>query len=153
MMDKYFPQDTREALANAQVDESRWDDQPDQSAIETLIGLSASYRALARYVSGADLYMIPRNASDLLSLLTSYSRDAIHTTISQMRTEIQPGGYGRVCDIARVSLRNAVNADDNTSLLLALHRPAMHSSPIIAGSANNPRDRFEHSPPRRIKTM
>ena len=45
-----------------------WED--DQGSLnETLIALSAAYQALARYIGGADIYLMPRSQQDLLEKL------------------------------------------------------------------------------------
>ena len=36
---------------------------------ERLIALNASYQALARYIGGADIYLMPRSSADLLEKL------------------------------------------------------------------------------------
>ena len=60
------------------------------------MGLCASYLALARFMSGQDLYIAPRNKSELSNTLRSYSYDALHNLISQSRRELPPGGYSLV---------------------------------------------------------
>ena len=46
-------------------DNSFWEDNERGSLNEQLIALSASYQALARYIAGADIYLMPRNINDL----------------------------------------------------------------------------------------
>lgn len=60
------------------------------------MGLCASYVALARFISGQDLYISPRNGVELFQSLRSYSFDALHNLISQSRRELPPGGYTMV---------------------------------------------------------
>ena len=84
---------------------------------ETLIAGCAVYKAFDRYLSGKDLFILPKIRDELASVLyvnqfitgggTSsdgtvyvcrqrYSKDSIHNTISGARNALQPGGYTRV---------------------------------------------------------
>jgi hypothetical protein len=91
----------------------------DQSSVdESLIAGCASYRAFDRYLSGNDIFLLPRTRSELESILyvTSlffflrfpprgltlfhirrrYAYDAIHNAIASSRSPLQTGGYSRV---------------------------------------------------------
>ncbi|GLB33819.1 putative calcineurin-like phosphoesterase [Lyophyllum shimeji] len=121
-MDKFLAPHTPEAAAHIHLSENwlNWDsDHP--SINETLVAGCASYRAFDRYLSGADLFLHPRNRAELESILKRYSYDVIHNTIARSRSTLQPGGYSRVCHLAEKSIRNVLNTADNTPFLLALH--------------------------------
>jgi len=86
------------------------------SVDEALISGCASYRAFDRYLTGADLFLLPRTRAELESILYAsplihyvlsswffllfsrrrYSYDAIHNAIAKSRSTLQPGGYSRV---------------------------------------------------------
>ncbi|KAJ8517848.1 hypothetical protein ONZ45_g5001 [Pleurotus djamor] len=121
-MDHYLAPHTQEAKAHMHLTENwfTWDiEHP--SLDETLVAGCASYRAFNRYLSGADLFIIPRTRAELESILRRYSVDAIHNTISVARSPLQPGGYSRACHLAEESIRNVLNTGDNVASLLALH--------------------------------
>lgn len=115
------------------------------------MGLCASYAALARFISGQDLYIPPRSPRELLNTLRSYSFDALHNLISHSRTAMQPGGYSRVrcrglsppsdtdraqaCEIASTSLSTVVAAPEHTTYLLELHRRPI--DPGVAGGTDD----------------
>ena len=84
---------------------------------ETLIAGCAAYKAFARFLSGKDLFILPRTRNELASVLyvsqfiasavrhltndlyvcrQRYAKDSIHNTISGARNALQPGGYTRV---------------------------------------------------------
>lgn len=59
---------------------------------ETLIALCASYAAFARYIDGADIYLMPRSIIELESMLYAYIYfslallfNLIFTTVTDMR--------------------------------------------------------------------
>ncbi|KAG6814188.1 hypothetical protein H0H92_000865 [Tricholoma furcatifolium] len=123
-MDKFLAPHSPEAAAHIHLSENwlNWDsDHP--SINETLVAGCASYRAFDRYLSGADLFLHPRNRGELESILKRYSYDVIHNAIAKSRSTLQPGGYSRVCHLAEKSIRNVLNTSDNTPYLLALHNP------------------------------
>ncbi|KAG9219377.1 hypothetical protein CCMSSC00406_0001787 [Pleurotus cornucopiae] len=123
-MDQYLAPHTQEAKAHFHLSENwfGWDvEHP--SLDETLVAGCASYRAFNRYLSGADLFILPRTRTELESILRRYAVDAIHNTISVSRSPLQPGGYSRVCHLAEDSIRAVLNTGDNVGSLLALHLP------------------------------
>ncbi|TDL29507.1 hypothetical protein BD410DRAFT_779922 [Rickenella mellea] len=121
-MDRYLAPNTPEAQAHLFIKEnSHWEDEQ-PSVNETLIAFCASYAALARYVSGEDIYLMPRNAKELEATLWRYSHDAIHNTIAYSKSPLQLGGYSRICHIAEQSIGKMLSTNDNAAELLALHR-------------------------------
>jgi hypothetical protein len=85
------------------------------SVDESLIAGCASYRAFDRYLSGNDLFLLPRTRTELESILyvtaalpsppprpnilhirRRYAYDAIHNAIASSRSPLQTGGYSRV---------------------------------------------------------
>ncbi|KAK7049510.1 hypothetical protein VNI00_005541 [Paramarasmius palmivorus] len=119
MMDKFYAPHTPEAVAHSQVSD-QWHGLDDHTD-EALISGCASYRAFDRYLSGVDLFILPRSRSELESILRRYAYDAIHNTIARSRSALQPGGYSRVCHLSEKSIRDVLDTGDNTSILLALH--------------------------------
>lgn len=106
------------ALGSSHSENTHWEEEH-PSLNEMLIALCASYQALARYISGADIYLMPRSVADLESKLcvlclcftllrwcadtaccTRYRRryayDAIHNMIAQSKSPLERGGYSRV---------------------------------------------------------
>ncbi|KAF8505601.1 hypothetical protein F5888DRAFT_1650368 [Russula emetica] len=140
-MDRFLAPHSPEAQAHSLVTENSvaWDmDHP--SLNETLIAGCASYQALSRYLTGADLVFYPRTRRELENVLRRYSYDAIHNIIARARSSLAPGGYSRVCHIAETSLHNVLDSDNNVAVLLSLHSSAGgdHAVPDL-------------SPPRQIK--
>lgn len=123
-MDRFLAPHTPEAIAHSQVTESHsgWDVEH-ASLNEALTAQCASYQALARYLTGADIVFIPRTRRELDSILRRYSYDAIHNIIARARNTLQPGGYSRICHMSEQSIRNVLSTGDNTASLLALHNP------------------------------
>ncbi|KAF8655214.1 hypothetical protein AX16_003121 [Volvariella volvacea WC 439] len=123
-MDRFLSPQSPEAVAYTHLNENwfSWDTEH-PSMNETLVAGCASYRAFERYLSGADLFLVPRTRSELESILRRYSYDAIHNAIARSRSTLQPGGYSRVCLLAEKSIHDVLNRNDNTSALLALHQP------------------------------
>jgi hypothetical protein len=140
-MDRFLAPHSPEAQAHSLVTETSlsWD-MEHPSLNETLIAGCASYQALSRYLTGADLVFVPRTRKDLENVLRRYSYDAIHNIIARARSPLAPGGYSRVCHIAEGSLHNVLDSDDNVAVLLSLHN--------TAGSEHGVPDL---SPPRQIK--
>ncbi|TFK43521.1 hypothetical protein BDQ12DRAFT_731532 [Crucibulum laeve] len=128
-MDQFFAPHTPEAAAHTHLQENwfNWDAHHN-SVDETLVSGCASYCAIDRFLSGADLFLLPRTRGELESILKRYSYDAIHNAIARSRSTLQPGGYSRVCHLAEKSIRDVLNTGDNTSILLARHRPGENSS-------------------------
>ncbi|KAL5530140.1 hypothetical protein ACEPAF_6397 [Sanghuangporus sanghuang] len=120
-MDKYYAPHTPEYRAHSHIQETYlWED--DQGSLnETLIALSAAYQALARYISGADIYLMPRSQQDLLEKLKRYAADAIHNMIAQSRQPIREGGYGRILVLSHRSIRTVLATGNNTADLLNMH--------------------------------
>ncbi|KIP10622.1 hypothetical protein PHLGIDRAFT_84901 [Phlebiopsis gigantea 11061_1 CR5-6] len=123
-MDRFLAPHTPEAVAHSHLTENlfSWDTEH-PSLNETLIAGCASYQAISRYLNGTDLYLMPRSRSELENVLRRYAYDAIHNTISQARSEIERGGYSRMCHLAETSIRKVLDENDNAAYLLALHRP------------------------------
>ncbi|KAJ7591021.1 hypothetical protein C8J56DRAFT_934483 [Mycena floridula] len=97
---------------------------------EALVAGFASYSALERFLSGSDLYLIPRTRSELESILRRYSYDAIHNAISRSRSALQTGGYSRVCHLAEQSISDVLDTGNNIRILLDMHRPPQsHEQP------------------------
>jgi len=140
-MDRFLAPHSPEAQAHSLVTESAvsWDmEYP--SLNETLIAGCASYQALSRYLTGADLLFFPRTRKELRNVLRRYSYDAIHNIIARARSSLAPGGYSRICHIAESSLHNVLDSDDNVAVLLSLH-----------SSTGGERAVLDLSPPRQIK--
>ncbi|PFH52735.1 hypothetical protein AMATHDRAFT_56110 [Amanita thiersii Skay4041] len=129
-MDRFLAPHTPEALAHSLITQNwhHWSvEYP--SLAETLIAGCASYGALDRYLSGADLVLLPRTRSELESILRRYCYDAIHNAISISRVPLESGGYSRICHLAEKSIRDVLDTKDNVKILLALHRaPKMEST-------------------------
>ncbi|KAI0036830.1 hypothetical protein K488DRAFT_75817 [Vararia minispora EC-137] len=122
-MDRFLSPASPEAIAHYHITEnaSSWD-MDHTSPPEATIAHCASYKALSRFLSGADLIFPPRNRRELEGILHRYSYDAIHNLISMARSSLQEGGYSRICHFAEQSIRSMLNTGDNTAVLLALHR-------------------------------
>ncbi|KAL0950018.1 hypothetical protein HGRIS_010026 [Hohenbuehelia grisea] len=121
-MDQFLAPHSQEARAHSHLTENwfTWDTEH-PNLDETLVAGCASYRAFTRYLSGADLFILPRTRSELESILRRYAYDAIHNTIATARTTLQPGGYSRSCHLAEASIRAVLDIADNVETLLALH--------------------------------
>ncbi|EIN10627.1 hypothetical protein PUNSTDRAFT_100283 [Punctularia strigosozonata HHB-11173 SS5] len=125
-MDRYLAPHTPEAQAHFHFTENgeNWDfDAPHVD--EKQLASCAVYSAFARYLSGTDLYIPPRNRKELESVLRRYSHDAIHNLIAsspRSQATLQPGGYSRMCQHAELSIRNVINSNDNGTHLIELHR-------------------------------
>ncbi|THV08538.1 hypothetical protein K435DRAFT_708402 [Dendrothele bispora CBS 962.96] len=128
-MDKFLAPHSPEAVAHSYFCENYFNwDATQTSFDEALVAGCASYRAFDRYLSGADLFILPRNRSELESILRRYSYDAIHNAIARSRSTLETGGYSRVCHLAEKSIRDVLNTGDNTSVLLSLHCPNSNAS-------------------------
>ncbi|KAF8559533.1 hypothetical protein OG21DRAFT_1480301 [Imleria badia] len=138
-MDRFLAPHTSEAIAHSHLTENwfTWD-QDHPAFDETLVAGCASYQAFNRYLSGSDLFIIPRSRSELESVLRRYAYDSIHNVIAISRRPLQRGGYSRVsrdthrssivllpapqtCMLAEKSIRDVLNTNDNAEVLLALH--------------------------------
>ncbi|KXN86282.1 hypothetical protein AN958_10144 [Leucoagaricus sp. SymC.cos] len=120
-MDRILSPHSPEAAAHNHLQEN-WFSWDFDNINESLVSNCASYSAFDRYISGADLYILPRTQAELENLLKSYSYDAIHNAIAKSRSTLQPGGYSRVCGLAEKSIRDILNSGDNVNFLLGLHR-------------------------------
>ncbi|TFK75899.1 hypothetical protein BDN72DRAFT_831341 [Pluteus cervinus] len=121
-MDRFLAPHSPEAAAHTLLTENwfYWD--LDHANLnENLVAGCASYRAFDRYLSGQDMYLLPRTRSELERILRRYAYDAIHNAIAKCRAALQPGGYGRVCYLAEKSISDVLNANDNAESLLRLH--------------------------------
>ncbi|KAF8204985.1 hypothetical protein BJ912DRAFT_17136 [Pholiota molesta] len=128
-MDKLLAPHTPEATAHNHLSENSFDWHTDKPSVdESLISGCASYRAFDRYLSGNDLFLLPRTRLELESILRRYAYDAIHNAIASSRSQLQTGGYSRICHLAEESIRAVLNTSDNVDILLALHRPTSESS-------------------------
>jgi len=125
-MDRFLSPSSPEALAHSHLTENwvAWDiEHP--ALDETLIAGCAAYKAFARYLSGRDLFILPRTRGELVSVLNRYAKDSIHNTISGARNGLQPGGYTRIIQLAHKSILRVLDTDDNASVLLSLHAHAV----------------------------
>lgn len=127
-MDRFFAPNTSEALAHTHLTENwfTWD-QDHPSFNETLVAGCASYQAFTRYLSGSDLFIMPRSRSELEGVLRRYAYDSIHNAIAVSRQTLQRGGYSRTCSLAEKSIRDVLNTNDNATVLLNLHVPQPES--------------------------
>ncbi|KAG2349964.1 hypothetical protein BDR05DRAFT_955809 [Suillus weaverae] len=123
-MDRFFAPNTSEALAHTHLTENwfTWD-QDHPSFNETLVAGCASYQAFTRYLSGSDLFIVPRSHRELEGVLRRYAYDSIHNAIAVSRQTLQRGGYSRTCSLAEKSIRDVLNTNDNATVLLNLHVP------------------------------
>ncbi|KAF9259532.1 hypothetical protein L218DRAFT_963572 [Marasmius fiardii PR-910] len=117
-MDRFLAPHTPEAVAHSYFNEHT---HGINDIDEALLAGCASYRAFDRYLSGADLFILPRTRKELENVLRRYAYDAIHNTIARSRSTVEPGGYSRVCMQAEQSIRAVLDTGDNTPILLAMH--------------------------------
>ncbi|KAI0719523.1 hypothetical protein C8T65DRAFT_635624 [Cerioporus squamosus] len=122
-MDRFLAPQSPEALAHTHLTENyfTWD-QDHPSLDETLTSGCATYEAFKRYLNGADLYLVPRTRAELESVLRRYAYDAIHNTIAKSRSQLERGGYSRMCHLVEASITKVLNENDNAATLLDLHR-------------------------------
>ncbi|KAF7292469.1 hypothetical protein HMN09_01231000 [Mycena chlorophos] len=90
---------------------------------ERILGYTAAYSGFERYLSGQNLFILPRTRSQLESTIRRYSTDAVHNAISKSRSTFSPGGYSRCMNLAADSIRAVLDTADNAAYLLALHSP------------------------------
>ncbi|KAG8952657.1 hypothetical protein FRC04_004019 [Tulasnella sp. 424] len=89
-MDRYFSTSSPEYKAHAHVaDYVFWD----ANITAKDIGLCAAYASLQRFVKGEDLYIPPRNVTELQAVLRNYSDHVVNSLCSQV--------------VSRVALRNS----------------------------------------------
>ncbi|KAH9943408.1 uncharacterized protein BXZ73DRAFT_97449 [Epithele typhae] len=124
MMDRFFAPHSPEAQAHNHLTENwfTWD-QDHPSFNETLTSGCATYEAFKRYLTGADLYLVPQSRKELENVLRRYAYDAIHNTIAKSRSQLERGGYSRMCHLVEASIDKVLNENDNAASLLELHRP------------------------------
>ncbi|KAF8136313.1 hypothetical protein EV363DRAFT_728479 [Boletus edulis] len=135
-MDRFLAPHTSEALAHSHLTENwfAWD-QDHPSFNETLVAGCASYQAFNRYLSGSDLFIVPRSRSELESVLRRYAYDSIHNAIAVSRRPLQRGGYSRTCLLAEKSIRGVLNTNDNAEVLVALHTANRRTQPSTSDRA------------------
>ncbi|GAB1520068.1 hypothetical protein RhiTH_003141 [Rhizoctonia solani] len=154
-MDCYFPTESSEAVAHAYIKDHLWHDPT--ITIET-IGRCAAYAALSRYVVGEDLYVPPRNASELdyiLALETDpsyrkrYTTDVLHSLVSQARDSELRTALPKARQIAASSLSTVLQNSELLESLLIRHSPPENdvvALPASSASIDSP------IPSRRIPT-
>ncbi|TFK23287.1 hypothetical protein FA15DRAFT_621166 [Coprinopsis marcescibilis] len=122
-IDRLLSPHSHEATAHNHFVENSFNWHTDHPSMdEALLSGCASYRAFQRYLSGQDLYILPRSPFELENILRRYAHDAIHNAIALSRSALQAGGYSRICCQAEKSIRDVLNTANNVQLLLALHR-------------------------------
>ncbi|CAE6455472.1 unnamed protein product [Rhizoctonia solani] len=119
-MDRYFPAESREAAAQAYIKDHLWHDPT--ITVET-IGQCAAYAALSRYVVGEDLYVPPRNASELDYILKRYTTDVLHSLVSQARDSELRTALPKARQIAASSLNTVLRNSELLESLLVRHSP------------------------------
>ncbi|CAE6461623.1 unnamed protein product [Rhizoctonia solani] len=138
-MDRYFPAESREAAAQAYIKDHLWHDPT--ITVET-IGQCAAYAALSRYVVGEDLYVPPRNASELDYILKRYTTDVLHSLVSQARDSELRTALPKARQIAASSLNTVLRNSELLESLLVRHSPpendvvALPARQIAASSLN-----------------
>ncbi|KAI0045295.1 hypothetical protein FA95DRAFT_1561247 [Auriscalpium vulgare] len=134
-MDRFLAPHSPEAQAHYHVTENSTEWDMEQASLnEAIIAHCASYQALSRYLSGADLLYPPKSKGDLLSILRRYSHVAVHNIIARARTTLEPGGYSRTLHLCEASIDRVVNTGDNLSVLLSWH----NSSEFIVSELEHP---------------
>ncbi|KAI0722939.1 hypothetical protein C8Q76DRAFT_721036 [Earliella scabrosa] len=136
-MDRFLAPQSPEALAHNHLTENwfTWD-QDHPSLDETLTSGCATYEAFKRYLGGADLYLVPQSRTELESVLRRYAYDAIHNTIAKSRSQLERGGYSRMCHLVEASIRKVLNENDNAAILLDLHRSRHEPRPNDLGTSS-----------------
>ncbi|KAK7695799.1 hypothetical protein QCA50_000437 [Cerrena zonata] len=134
-MDRFLAPHSPEAMAHHHLTENwfSWDTEH-PSLNETLIAGCASYQAFNRYLSGSDLYLLPRSRKELEKVLRRYAYDAIHNTIAKARSALEQGGYSRICHLVEDSISKVLDENDNASHLLDLHRSQLELSNAMPSS-------------------
>ncbi|CAE6439472.1 hypothetical protein ACGC1H_000792 [Rhizoctonia solani] len=119
-MDYYFPTASPEAVAHAYIKDHLWHDPT--ITVET-IGRCAAYAALSRFVVGDDLYVPPRNASELDHILKRYTTDVLHSLVSQARDSELRTALPKARQIAASSLNTVLRNSELLESLLIRHSP------------------------------
>ncbi|KAI0352925.1 hypothetical protein OH77DRAFT_1428044 [Trametes cingulata] len=129
-MDRLFAPQSAEAQAHTHLNENwfTWD-QEHPSLDETLTAGCATYEAFQRYLKGTDLYLVPQSRSDLENVLRRYAYDTIHNTIARSRSQLERGGYSRMCSLVERSISKVLDENDNVSYLLGLYRHRLEAQP------------------------
>jgi len=135
-MDRFLAPHSPEAIAHTHLTENwfSWDTEH-PSLDETLISGCATYEAFKRYLSGSDLYLLPRSRTELESILRRYAYDTIHNTIAKARSPLERGGYSRTCHLVEKSIGKVLNENDNVSFLLNLHNSHMNGMSADMGTS------------------
>ncbi|KAJ1308643.1 hypothetical protein OPQ81_004337 [Rhizoctonia solani] len=131
-MDHYFPAESPEAIAHAYIKDHLWHDPT--ITIDT-IGRCAAYAALLRYVVGEDLYVPPRNASELDYILKRYTTGVLHSLVSQARDSELRTGLPKARQIAAASLNSILQNSELLESLLARHSPPENDVVALPTSA------------------
>ncbi|OJT03734.1 hypothetical protein TRAPUB_5556 [Trametes pubescens] len=138
-MDRLFAPQSAEAQAHTRLTENwfTWD-QDHPSLDETVTAACATYQAFQRYLSGRDLYLVPRSFIDLEGVLRRYAYDGIHNTVAKSRSALERGGYVRMCHLVELSINKVLKENDNASFLLAMHAPRQETrSPKLGSSTRS----------------
>ncbi|ELU45849.1 hypothetical protein AG1IA_00136 [Rhizoctonia solani AG-1 IA] len=108
-----------------------------------------SFVALSRYVVGEDLYVPPRNASELDYILKRYTTDVLHSLVSQARDSELRTALPKARQIAASSLSTVLQNSELLESLLIRHSPPENdvvALPASSASIDSP------IPSRRIPT-
>ncbi|KAG8906573.1 hypothetical protein FRC01_007958 [Tulasnella sp. 417] len=120
-MDRYFSTSSPEYKAHAHVgDYVFWD----ANITAQDIGLCAAYASLQRFVKGEDLYIPPRNVSELQAILRNYSDHVVNSLCSQVVSRValrNANGWAVARAQSARSLAAVLSKDDNLERLVALH--------------------------------
>ncbi|PCH41205.1 hypothetical protein WOLCODRAFT_162889 [Wolfiporia cocos MD-104 SS10] len=136
-MDRLLAPQSPEAMAHTHLNENwfSWDTEH-PSLNETLISGCAAYEAFKRYLSGTDLYLLPRSRNELESILRRYAYDCIHNTIAKARSPLERGGYSRICHLVEKSIGNVLSENNNAEYLLDMHHA--HRNNVTADMGRSP---------------
>ncbi|KAI0375672.1 hypothetical protein BV20DRAFT_959684 [Pilatotrama ljubarskyi] len=137
MMDRLFAPQSAEAQAHTHLNENwfAWD-QEHPNLDETLAAGCATYEAFQRYLNGVDIYLVPQSRSDLENILRRFAYDAIHNTIARSRSQLERGGYSRMCSLVERSISKVLDENDNAPFLLDLYKHRLGArSPGLGPSA------------------
>ncbi|KAB5595594.1 hypothetical protein CTheo_1055 [Ceratobasidium theobromae] len=130
-MDRYFPTESPEAVAHAYIKDHLWHDPT--ITVDT-IGRCAAYAALSRYVIGEDLYVPPRNPSELDYILKRYTTDVLHSLVSQARDSDLRTMLPKARQVAASSLNAVLRNSELCESLLVRHSPPENDIVVISRS-------------------
>ncbi|KAG9050544.1 hypothetical protein FS837_004728 [Tulasnella sp. UAMH 9824] len=120
-MDRYFSTSSAEFKAHAHVaDYVFWD----ANITAQDIGLCAAYASLQRFVKGEDLYIPPRNVTELQAILRNYSDHVVNSLCSQVVSRValrNSNGWAVARAQSARSLAAVLSKADNAERLVALH--------------------------------